>query len=55
MYLLSVGQKKIRLVGKEDVNELNEVLLDLNCTSRVSFKKVDDGVEEDGSETDDAA
>lgn len=54
MYLLSVGQKKIRLVGKEDVNELNEVLLDLNCTSRVSFKKVDDG-EEDGSETDDAA
>lgn len=55
MYAVKVGDTPVRVVAKEDAKKLLDVLLDLNCGRRISYKLINEGEEqaEDGSEADD--
>lgn len=55
MYAVKVGETPVRVVAKEDAKKLLDVLLDLNCGRRISYKLINEGEEqaEDGSEADD--
>ena len=55
MYAVKVGETPVRVVAKEDAKQLLNVLLDLDCGRRITYKLIKEGEEqtEDGSEADD--
>ena len=48
MYIVKIGEDQVKVVDKQDVKTLNNVLIDLGCTERVTHKLVisDDDVKE---------
>lgn len=50
MYAISIGEKKLRVVDKEDAKTLNEVLFDLDCSEKVSSKLIKDDEKEENND-----
>lgn len=51
MYLVKIGEAQIRVLDREDAKILTSKLLDMECTERVTTKKVEEG-EQEGEEDD---
>lgn len=51
MYLIKIGEDRIRVCDKEDAKTLTIKLIDMGCTERVTSKYVENG-DTEGEEDD---
>lgn len=50
MYLIKIGEDRIRVCDKEDAKTLTIKLIDMGCTERVTSKYIEDDAEGDNDD-----